>query len=59
MKSKMVICIAIAFIIISFNSKAQDMRYPKGGNFDLDKDLLLAHFDSKFPFVLATQKIYN
>jgi len=47
MKSKIVIFIAIASIFISFNGNAQDMKSPKGGNFDLDKDLLLAHFDCK------------
>jgi len=47
MKSKMVICIAIASIFISFHSNGLDMRTLKAGNFDIDKDLLLAHFDCK------------
>jgi len=47
MKSKTIIFITIASIFISLNSIAQDMKSPKGGNFDLDKDLLLAHFDCK------------
>jgi len=47
MKLKAVILIAIATIFISFNCNAQDMRSQKAGNFDIDKDLLLAHYDSK------------
>ena len=47
MKSKTVIFIAIASIFISFNSNAQDNRSQKSGNFDINKDLLLAHFDCK------------
>lgn len=47
MKSKTILFIAIASIFISFNSIALDMRSSKGENFDLDKDLLLVHFDCK------------
>src|SRR6056297_832426 len=47
MKSKTLIFIAIAFIFISSSSNAQDMRSQKSGNFDIDKDLLLAHYDCK------------
>ena len=47
MKSKTILFITIASILISFNSLAQDMKSPKGGNFDLGKDLLLVHFDCK------------
>jgi hypothetical protein len=46
MKSKIVL-IAIAFIFISSSSLALNMRSPYAGNFDVDKDLLLAHFDCK------------
>ncbi len=47
MNPKTVIFIAIASIFISFNSNAQDNRSQKSGNFDINKDLLLAHFDCK------------
>ena len=47
MKSITVILIAIASIFISFNSSAQDIRSQEAGNFDIDKDLLLAHYDFK------------
>ena len=47
MKPKTVIFIAIAFIFISSNSNALNTRPPEAGNFDVDKDLLLAHFDCK------------
>lgn len=47
MKSITVILIAIVSIFMYSNSNAQDLRSPKAGNFHLDKDLLLAHFDCK------------
>ena len=47
MKSKTVIFIAIASIFISSSSNAQDLRSQKAGNFDIGKDLILAHFDCK------------
>lgn len=47
MKSTTVLFTAIAFIFISSNSNAQDIRSPKSGNFNIEKDLLLAHFDCK------------
>ncbi len=47
MKSKKVIFIIIAAIFIYSNIKALDMKPPKSGNFDIDKDLLLVHYDCK------------
>lgn len=47
MKSKSILFIAIAFLLISFNCNAQDMSSPKAGLFNIDKDLLLGHFDCK------------
>ena len=47
MKLKTVIFIAIVSIFIFSNRNALDMSSPKAGNFDLEKDLLLAHFDCK------------
>ncbi|SMG50175.1 hypothetical protein SAMN05661096_03630 [Marivirga sericea] len=47
MKSKTIILIAISSIFISFTSTAQDSRAQKSRPFDIDKDLLLAHFDCK------------
>mgnify|MGYP007006688273 FL=1 len=47
MKSKTVVFIAIASIFIFFNSNAQDKRSQKSGDFDINQDLLLAHFDCK------------
>jgi len=47
MKSKTLIFIAIASIFISFKSNTMDIWSPKSGNFAIDKDLLLAHFDCK------------
>ena len=47
LKAKTVIGIAIVSIFISFNSNAQDMMSQKFGNFDIDNDLLLAHYDCK------------
>jgi hypothetical protein len=47
MKSKTLVCIAIACIFIFSISMAQDKPSPKSGNFDIEKDLLLAHFDCK------------
>ena len=45
MKSNKIIFIAIVFIFS--NSCTQDTRSQKAGNFDLNKDLLLAHYDCK------------
>lgn len=47
MKSKTLVCIAIACMFIFSKSMAQDMQSRKSGNFDIDKDLLLVHFDCK------------
>ncbi|MGB5204759.1 MAG: hypothetical protein WBN63_11265 [Eudoraea sp.] len=47
MKSKTILFIAIASICISFKCLPQDMSAPKAGEFNLDKDLLLGHFDCK------------
>ena len=47
MKSKTLIFITIAFIFISFKSNTLDIYSPKSGNFNVDKDLLLANFDCK------------
>ena len=47
MTSKTLIFIALAFIFISSKSNAMDISSPKSGNFDIEKDLLLAHFDCK------------
>ena len=47
MNSKTVIFIAIASIFLSFRNNGLDMRTPNAGNFNIDKDLLLAHFDCK------------
>ena len=47
MKSKTLIFIAIASIFISSKSNTMDIWSPKSGNFDIDKDLLLANFDCK------------
>ena len=47
MKSKTILFIAIASILISFKCSSQDMSSPKAGLFNLDKDLLLGHFDCK------------
>ena len=47
MKSKTAIFIVIAFNFIFSSGKAQVMEAPKPGNFDKDKDLLLAHYDCK------------
>ncbi len=47
MKLKIIIRIVIASIFISLNNSAQDGKSSKAGNFDLDRDLLLAHYDCK------------
>ena len=47
MKTKTVIFIVIATIFIYFGSNAQNLRSQESGNFDIGKDLLLAHFDCK------------
>lgn len=47
MRYKTLIFIAIAAIFISSKSYAIDIRPPESGNFDIDKDLLLANFDCK------------
>ena len=47
MKLKTIILIAITSILISFNNNAQNGKSSKTGSFDLDKDLLLAHYDCK------------
>ncbi|MDX1627274.1 MAG: hypothetical protein R3345_01170 [Fulvivirga sp.] len=47
MKSRTVILIVIGSIFISSMIKAQEMRSSKAGNFDMDKDLLLAQYDCK------------
>jgi len=47
MKINSVILISITFIFIFSTSYAQDRKTSKAGSFDLDKDLLLAHYDSK------------
>ncbi len=47
MKPKTLLFIAIASIFISFKSHTSDIWAPESGNFDIDKDLLLANFDCK------------
>ena len=47
MKSKTILFIAITSLLISFNCLAQDMSTSKAGLFNIDKDLLLGHFDCK------------
>jgi hypothetical protein len=47
MKSKTILFIVITFLLISFKCLAQDMSTLKAGDFNLDKDLLLGHFDCK------------
>lgn len=47
MKSKTAVFILIASVFIYSNSKTQDTRSLKPGNFDMDKDLLLAQYDFK------------
>lgn len=47
MKAKTIIFIAIAAISMSIKSNAQDRSSPNAGSFDLERDLLLAHFDCK------------
>src|SRR5210317_35923 len=47
MKLKTVILIAISSIFISSCNFAQDRKSSKTESFDLDKDLLLAHYDCK------------
>lgn len=47
MSSKTAIFIAIISIFISSIGKSQGMQSQKPGGFDMDKDLLLAHYDCK------------
>ena len=47
MKFKTVVLIAIACIFSTPNAPAQNRVSSKAGSFDLDKDLLLAHYDCK------------
>jgi len=47
MKINSVILIAITSIFIASTNYAQDRKSSKAGSFDLDKDLLLAHYDCK------------
>jgi len=47
MKSKSIVLLFIATIFISFKSNVVDTKSPKPGGFNVEKDLLLAHFDCK------------
>ncbi|MBN1791473.1 MAG: hypothetical protein JW830_13310 [Bacteroidales bacterium] len=47
MKSKTLLFIAIVTIFMSFRSNAMDNRSSKTGNFNIEKDLLVAQFDCK------------
>ncbi|MGB5459718.1 MAG: hypothetical protein WBM85_07150, partial [Eudoraea sp.] len=47
MKSKTILLITIVSILISFKGFPQSMSTSKAGEFNLDKDLLLGHFDCK------------
>ena len=47
MKSKTLIFFVIVTFFMSFNSNALDTMSPKAGNFNIEKDLLLAQFDCK------------
>ena len=47
MKSKTILFIVITSLLISFKCFPQSMSTSKAGDFNLDKDLLLGHFDCK------------